>query len=94
MANIKSAKKRHRQSLRNRTKNKGVKSELRTVIKRAVQLAQSGAIKEAKEAAKSATRLLDKAHIQGVLHRKNASRNISRLHLKIATLEKTPSKQA
>ena len=89
MANIKSAEKRHRQNLRNRVKNKGVKSELRTVIKRAVQQAQSGSLKEAKETARFATRLLDKARVHGVIHKKNAIRNISRLHSKLALLEKS-----
>lgn len=55
-------------------------------MKTALELAASGKTAEAKEKAKLATKMLDKAAIHGVLHRKAAQRNISRLHTKINSL--------
>ncbi len=86
MATHRSAEKRHRQSLKRRARNRFSKATYRTVIKSALELAKAGKTAEAKEKAKAATRLLDKAAIHGVLHKKTAQRNISRLHLQINAL--------
>lgn len=55
-------------------------------MKSALALAKSGKTEEAKAAARAATRLLDKAAVHGVLHKKNAQRNISRLTMRINSL--------
>lgn len=83
MANHPSALKRHRQSLKRRQRNRDAKSSIRTAIKKVVQLLDAGDKEGAKAQAQLATKLLDKAAIHGVLHKKNAARTISRVHQKI-----------
>ena len=83
MANHASAEKRHRQSLKRRERNRTAKSSIRTSIKEAIRLAQAGEKDAALARAKVATKLLDKAVVQGVLHKNNAARRISRLHITI-----------
>lgn len=79
MGTHKSADKRHRQSLKRKTRNRLAKSTLRTAIKSSLELATAGKIKEAKEQLKVASKLLDKAAVHGIIHKKNAQRKISRL---------------
>lgn len=86
MATHASAEKRHRQSLKRRARNRFAKSTFRTAVKDAITLAQSGDAKAAKEATRTAIRLLDKAAVHGVLHKKTAQRQISRLDIRIAQL--------
>ena len=86
MATHASAEKRHRQSLKRRSRNRLVKATIRTTIKAAVTLAESGKKDEAREKAQQATRLLDKAASQGKLHKKNAQRTVSRLNTRIHAL--------
>ena len=86
MATHPSAEKRHRQSLKRRARNRLSKATIRTTIKNAVTLAESGKTDEAKAKAREATRLLDKAAVHGTLHKKNAQRTISRLNARIHAL--------
>lgn len=88
MANIKSAAKRHRQNLKRRVRNRNAKSEIRSTLRKALDLAEKGNLKEARIVAQQATRLLDKAAAHSILHKKNAQRNISRLYRKISQKEK------
>ena len=83
MATHKSAEKRYRQSLKRRARNRHANSTIRTLIKDALELAASGKKAEAKEKARAATRLLDKAAIHGIMHKKTAQRTISRMHVRI-----------
>ena len=79
MANIKSAKKR---ILVNRTKyerNKAVKSEVKTAIKRVEDAVANKNADEAKVALNDATKLIDSACSKGVYHKNNAARKVSRL---------------
>ena len=75
MANHKSALKRAGQNERRRMRNKAVQTRVKNVVK-AVRLAEGEDAVEKLNAAKSA---IDKAAKKGVLHRKTASRKISRL---------------
>ena len=86
MATHRSAEKRYRQSLKRRARNRFAKATYRTAMKSALELATAGNKKEALDKAKLATKLLDKAAIHGVIHKKNAQRSISRLHARINTL--------
>lgn len=86
MATHRSAEKRYRQSLKRRSRNRLAKATIRTTIKNAVALAESGKTEEAKEKARQATRLLDKAAVQGTLHKKNVQRTISRVNARIHAL--------
>jgi small subunit ribosomal protein S20 len=78
MANIKSQKKRNRQNEVRRLRNKGVRSELKTRVKTAVEGAEAGA-DDAGERLRLAQKRLAKAGEKGIIHRNQASRRISRL---------------
>lgn len=86
MATHKSAEKRHRQSLKKKARNRFAKATFRSAVKNAITLAQSGDAKGAKEATRAAVRLLDKAAVHGVMHKKTAQRQISRLDTRVAQL--------
>ncbi|HTW21079.1 MAG TPA: 30S ribosomal protein S20 [Mycobacteriales bacterium] len=73
MANIKSQIKRNRQNEARRLRNKGVKSELKTAVRRFREAADSGDTDAATTAMRSASRLLDKAASKGVIHGNQAA---------------------
>lgn len=86
MANHKSAIKRHKQSLVRRDRNRTVKTGLKTVTKN-VESAVSG--KNSDEAAttlQAAIKAFDRAASKGVIHKRTAARNKSRLTLKVNSL--------
>jgi small subunit ribosomal protein S20 len=79
LANHKSAIKRARQNENRRLRNKSVKTRVKNIVKN-VQLAVNEKTKE--EALKEldiAKSVIDRAAKKGVIHRKTASRKISRL---------------
>ena len=78
MANIKSQIKRNRQNQKRHDRNKAVRSELKTRVKRAVTAAEQGDEKAA-EIATSAVKRLDKAASKGIIHKNAAARRKSRL---------------
>jgi small subunit ribosomal protein S20 len=78
MANIASQKKRNRQNEKRRVRNKGVRSELKTRVKVAVQ-AVTDADASATEAVQAAQKRIDKAASAGVIHKNAAARRTSRL---------------
>ncbi len=77
MANIKSQKKRNRQSENLRQRNKSTKSELRTSIKKVDQAVAAG--ESSAEALLQAQKTIDKAAQKGVIHPNAAARKKSRL---------------
>ncbi|NOK01029.1 MULTISPECIES: 30S ribosomal protein S20 [Myxococcus] len=79
MANTKSAEKRHRQSLKRRARNVTVRGEVKTAVKSAREALGSKDGAQLTDAIKSAAKALDKAASKGVLHKRTASRRISRL---------------
>lgn len=79
MANTHSAQKRHRQSLKRRSRNAAVKTSVKGAIKKAREAILSGDKKKAEEALKLATAALDAAASKGVLHARNAARRVGRL---------------
>ena len=83
MANIKSQIKRNRQNEVRRLRNKAVRSELKTRVKRAVTLADEGG-ETSVEATRLAVKRLDKAAAKGVIHKNAAARRKSRLMKRIA----------
>lgn len=87
MANIKSQKKRIITNERRRMRNKGVRTALRTYVKRFRQAVDSGNLDEARESLKVASRALDVAASKGVIHRNNAANRKSELarRLNVAT---------
>ncbi|MGA9526229.1 MAG: 30S ribosomal protein S20 [Myxococcaceae bacterium] len=79
MANTKSAEKRNRQSQKRRVRNLAEKSRVRTAVKDAREAFASKDAGKSKDAFKAAARTLGKAASKGVLHKRTASRRISRL---------------
>jgi small subunit ribosomal protein S20 len=77
MANIKSQMKRNRQNEVRRMRNKAVRSELRTAIKKVEAAAAAG--EPTDDLYRTAQRKLDKAVAKGVLKPNTAARKKSRL---------------
>ena len=78
MPNIKSAKKRVKVIRANTMRNKAVKSNLKTVIKKAEAAMSTGADNRA-EAVRHAEKRIDQACAKGILHRNTAARKKSNL---------------
>ena len=87
MATHKSAEKRDRQSKKCRERNIADKSTIKTKIKSVISAVETKDKAASVKALKVAVPALDKAAVKGVIHRKNASRKISRLTKKINALQ-------
>jgi len=85
MANIKSQIKRNKQNLKAQERNKAVKSELKTAIRKFREAADAGA-ENAVELGRVATRLLDKAASKGVIHKNQAANRKSSVAKKASSL--------
>jgi small subunit ribosomal protein S20 len=83
-----SAYKEIRKSKKRHLRNVSLKSDLKTSIKRFEKLIVEKKIDEAKGYLKTLIQAIDKAVSKGMLHKNNASRKISRLTKKIASLPK------
>ncbi len=84
MANIQSAKKRIRQTVRRTERNRNYKAAARTHIKNVRKLIAEGKIDEAEAAANQAYKTLDKAARKQILHPRNAARRKGRLMAALA----------
>jgi small subunit ribosomal protein S20 len=73
VANIKSQKKRVLTNAKAHERNKAVKSEIKTAIKKADAAVAAGDGKAAVAAAQDASRLLDRAASKGVIHKNQAA---------------------
>jgi small subunit ribosomal protein S20 len=78
MANLKDQIKRNRQNEQQRQRNKVVRSELKTRIKRASESLESGS-EDAVDRVRSAQKRLAKASDKGAVHKNQAARRTSRL---------------
>jgi small subunit ribosomal protein S20 len=79
VANHKSAEKRNRQAQVRRLRNKMNKTKMKTSIKKVDEAVLAGSTDAAKEALIDATSVIAKTASKGTIHKKNASRKISRL---------------
>lgn len=79
MANIKSAKKRILVGKKKEMRNKAIKSEVKTLVKKVDAAVEAGNKEEAEKALLNATSGISKAASKGVFHKNTASRKISRL---------------
>lgn len=79
MANIKSQIKRNRQNEKARQRNKAIRSEVKTRMKRA----EAATGDEARELARIAVKRIDQAAAKGVIHKNTAARHKSRLMKKV-----------
>ena len=89
MANIKSQIKRNRTNEAARVRNKGVKSALKTEVRKFREAADAGDAAKANELARSATRALDKAASKGVIHQNQAANRKSAIASRAAELSKS-----
>lgn len=79
VANHKSAVKRARQALKRRSRNRAVRSEVRSSVKELHKAIESGDAADAQAKLRIAERQLRKAATKGVLKKTTASRSVSRL---------------
>jgi len=79
MANTKSAKKAARQAVRRNAVNKARITRVRTAVRNVEEAIAAGDQAKAKEALKAAAPLLARTAQKGVMHKKTASRKVSRL---------------
>jgi small subunit ribosomal protein S20 len=89
MPNISSAKKRLRQSLVRRARNRAVKAKLRSHIKKVRSEIEAGNVEEATVAFRTAQIRLDQAAGKRVIHKNAAARVKSRLSAAILAVKKT-----
>ena len=86
MANIKSQIKRNKQNEKRHQRNKAVKSELKTLVRRFSEAAEAGDKDAALEASRVASRKLDKAVSKGVIHKNQAANRKSSIMKQAASL--------
>ena len=79
MANTKSAEKRNRQAQKRRARNVNVRTTVKDAVKSLRDTLTSKDAGKSADALKTATRTLNKAASKGVIHKRAASRRISRL---------------
>ena len=79
MANIKSAKKRVLVAARNAERNKAIRSDVKTAVKKVNAAIAAGDKAAAQETLKEATKKLDMAATKGVFHKNMTSRKVSRM---------------
>jgi len=79
LANHKSALKRDRQSLIRRSRNRANKTRLKNVIKAVDVAIQEQSVEKVQQALREAIPVIQKAAVAGAIHKKNASRKVSRL---------------
>jgi len=87
VANIKSQKKRILTNEKARVRNKSVKSALKTTTKKVDAAVAAGDKVAAIEAARQATRALDKAASAGVIHKNQAANRKSGVMAKVNALD-------
>ncbi|MEJ2058705.1 MAG: 30S ribosomal protein S20 [Desulfofustis sp.] len=87
MANHKSAEKRNRQAQVRRLRNRANRSRMKTAIKNLNIAIESGNAEEAKTALAATLPVIAKTASKGTIHKKNASRKISRLTRRVNQME-------
>jgi len=88
MPNIKSAKKRQETELRDRARNKSIKTELATALKKYNALVASGDKEAAEKALPHTFAIIDEMVTKGIIHKNKADRHKSNLSSKLAKLSK------
>ncbi|MEV7633319.1 30S ribosomal protein S20 [Microbacterium sp. NPDC089318] len=86
MANIKSQIKRNKTNLKAQERNRAVKSELKTLVRKTREAIASGDKEAAEGALKVASVKLDKAVSKGVVHKNQAKNRKSAIAKKVAAL--------
>jgi small subunit ribosomal protein S20 len=92
-----SAKKRHKQNLRNRERNRAAKSELKSHVRKVLSAIDAGDAAQAREALRTLASTADRAAASKKIHRNKAARIKSRLSARMLAASKggtaaTPAK--
>lgn len=87
MANHKSAEKRNRQSQDRRLRNRVNRSQMKNAIRKVNEAVAAGSGDEAKEALLKAIPVIAKTASKGTIHKRAASRKISRLAKSVNKIE-------
>ena len=87
MANIKSAKKRAKQTIVRNERNVAQRSQLRTAVKKVIKAIDANDAAAAREAFTIAQPLLDRFAARGLIHKNKAARHKARLTARIKALK-------
>jgi small subunit ribosomal protein S20 len=87
MPNIKSAKKRLKQSIVRRDRNRAEKRAIRTECKKVLEAVQAGNVEKAETELRTAAKQVDQAAAKHVIHRNAAARTKSRLSARVKKLK-------
>lgn len=87
MPNIKSAKKRLKQSIVRNERNRSAKKSLRTECKKVLAAVGAGDVEKAETELRNATKLVDQTAAKRMIHRNAAARVKSRLSAKVKKLK-------
>ncbi len=87
MANHKSAEKRNRQATVQRMRNRAIKTRMKNTIRLVDEAIAAGSVEEAREALKLAIPVIAKTGAKGTIHKKNASRKVSRLTKRVNSMQ-------
>ncbi|MGB3051498.1 MAG: 30S ribosomal protein S20 [Polyangiales bacterium] len=87
MANHASAKKRVRQTIKRTARNRQIRTNVRTCVKRVRTAIETGDAEAAKKALVEAVSRIDGAVSKGIYHRKTGSRHIARLTHQVNALQ-------
>ena len=88
MPNIKSAKKRVKQTKKRHQRNIARKGSIKTAIKKVLTAVENKELDQAQELLKDVQAQLSRARGKGLFHRNTAARKMSRLAKKVATAQK------
>lgn len=91
MPNIKSAKKRLRQTAVRNARNRSLRTTMRNRCKKVIKLVKETNIEEAQDAFAVAVRNLDKMGAKGIIHKNTAARKKSRLSKMLKKLKTAKS---
>ncbi|MDK4649841.1 30S ribosomal protein S20 [Kingella kingae] len=86
MANSAQARKRARQSLKNRAHNVSLRTAFRTAVKKVLKAVEAGDKAAAQATFSDSTKVLDRIADKGVFHKNKAARHKSRLSAKIKAM--------
>ncbi len=87
MANHKSAIKRDRQSRVRRMRNRMNKSRMKSAVRVVEEAIVRGTVEEARQALQKAIPVIQKTAAKGTIHKKTASRKVSRLTRRVNRME-------
>lgn len=86
MANSAQARKRARQSLKQRAHNASLRTAFRTAVKKVLKAVETGDKTAAQEVYRQSTKVIDRIADKGVFHKNKAARHKSRLAAKIKAM--------